>query len=289
MQAQMTENVQPSLHELIGSEIASSEFQLPVFNAIALKLQNALNDEDITIDDIEQLIMEDPALAGQILRMANSAFYKGMGEINTVKRAILRLGSEQVANMAMLVTQKQSYRCDNKQILAYMDGLWKHSFASAMGCKWIAQNCGYASDASVAFLCGLLHDTGKLVILKVLEKIQRERSGQISMTEEAIVEILESSMHTECGHMLMKEWNLPEPFDVVVRDHHTQDPQEHQELMAMVKLMNLVCDSMGFSIQVTEDVMPAASPEAQMLGLSEIQLAELEIFLEDTLEMDVSF
>ncbi|MCB1755170.1 MAG: HDOD domain-containing protein [Gammaproteobacteria bacterium] len=286
MQAEKIQQTDISLQELIAAELSSSDFQLPVFNEVALKLQNALGDEDITIDDIEALIMEDPALAGQILRMANSAFYKGLGEIDTIKRAILRLGSEQVASMAMLASQKQAYSSDNRQIAAYMETLWKHSFVSAVGCKWVAQHGGFASDASVAFLSGLLHDVGKLVILKVVEQIQQQNGPSGGISDEAILEIIESPLHTECGYQLMKAWNLPEPFDLVVRDHHDKDSEQHQILLAIVRLMNQVSESMGFSVRNDKDVMPAASEEAQLLGLSEIELAELEIFIEDTLQVD---
>ncbi len=289
MQAEAIDQGPKTLHELISSEIASNTLELPVFNQVALKLQETLGDEDATIEDIESLIMEDPSLAGQILKVANSAFYKGLGEINTIKHAILRLGSEQVATLAMVATQKQTYLSHDPVIKEYMDKLWVHSFASAVGCRWLAQNSGYASDANVAFLAGLLHDIGKLVIIKILEKLRSENRIPGTVTTEAIFEILESTMHTTCGFELVTAWNLPEPFGSVVLNHHNPEPDESQELLGMLRLVNMVCDRMGLSLRENQDVLPSASLEAQKLGLNEMQLAELEILLEDTLEMDVDF
>lgn len=289
MQVETAEQEPLTLHGLISTEIVSSQLELPVFNQVALKLQEVLSDEDITIDDIENLIMEDTALAGQILKVANSAFYKGLGEINTIKQAILRLGSEQVATLALVATQKQTYVSKDAVIKDYMDKLWVHSFASAVGCRWLAEHSGYASNANVAFLSGLLHNIGKLVIIKVLEKLRDENRLPNSVTTESIIEILESSMHTECGHELVTAWNLPEPFGYVVLNHHSSEPEEHQVLLSMLRLVNQVCDRMGLSLRENPDVMPSASPEAQKLGINEMQLAELEILLEDTLEMDVDF
>lgn len=74
MQAEVVGQEPQSLHELISSEIARGDLELPVFNQVALKLQDTLKDENVTIDDIENLILEDPALVGQILKVANSAF-----------------------------------------------------------------------------------------------------------------------------------------------------------------------------------------------------------------------
>ncbi|MDO6460207.1 HDOD domain-containing protein [Granulosicoccaceae sp. 1_MG-2023] len=275
-----------SLQEMIEAQIRSSDFELPVFSTVALKLQTELSNPDITIEDIEALIMEDASLAGQILRMANSAFYKGLGEINTVKRAILRLGAQQVANMAMLISQKQSYVSEDAAVARIMGKLWEHSFATAIGCRWIAENCGYAADANVAFLSGLLHDIGKVVILQVISDVQKQ--GTMAVSDQAIVEIINGELHTEIGHKLITAWALPEPFGAVVRDHHGPADGEHKVLLASVSLMNSVCLSMGFSVlEADSAIMPAATDEANLLGLSEIQLAELEILLEDTLQADL--
>lgn len=289
MQAEQLGQEPQSLQGLISSEIACNQLELPVFNQVALKLQDTLTDENVTIEDIEALILEDPALAGQILKVANSAFYKGLGEITTIKQAILRLGSEKVATLALVASQKQTYLSNDPVIKELMDTLWQHSFASAVGCRWLAEHSGYASNANVAFLAGLLHDIGKLVIIKVLEKLRSENRMPNEVMPESVVEILESEMHTQCGYELVTAWNLPEPFGSVVLNHHNPEPKEHEALLTMLRLVNLVCDSMGLSVRENSEVMPSASPEAQKLGLNEMQLAELEILLEDTLEMDVDF
>ena len=277
------ENLAPiSLRGLIAQEITSESFQLPVFNNVALKLQESLNDDQVSIEKIESLILEDPALASQILKTANSAFYKGLGDIKTVKHAVLRLGSQQVVNIAMLISQKQSYTSKNALIRHQMDKLWEHSFASAIGCRWIFQKFG--GDPCVAFLAGLLHDIGKLGILKVIEHIQTNDLMGGEITDKSITDILNGSVHTECGYILAKEWNLPEPFDLVIRDHHEAPSGEHETLLAAIRLMNLVTEQMGMSAEDGETTCAYSSPEAIALGLSEIQLAELEIHIEDNLE-----
>ncbi len=76
----------PCLHDLIVNFIASKEVKLPVFNPVALRLQQALHDETAKIADLERMIVEDQVLASQILRVANAAFYKGLQEITTLAR-----------------------------------------------------------------------------------------------------------------------------------------------------------------------------------------------------------
>ncbi len=282
MSAIATARETESLQEIITREISASDFHLPVFNQVAIKLQQSLNDPDFSFQDLEALVLEDPSLVGQILKTANSAFYRGLGDILTVKQAVLRLGAQQVASLAMLVSQKQSYSSKNPDIRNRMEKLWEHSFASALGCQWIFNNHG--GDAPVAFVCGLLHDIGKLGILKVIEQLQESGNAAVTFSLESLDEILASRMHVDCGVALAQAWNLPEPFSRVLRDHHDDEVGKQDQLLQAVRLMNYVTHSLGYSLETDAAVDPASSVEAQMLGLSEIRLAELEIHIEDALE-----
>ncbi len=140
----------------------------------------------------------------------------------------------------------------------------------------------------MAFLAGLLHDIGKLGVLKVIEHIQSQDLMTQEITDKSITDILNGSLHTECGYTLVKAWNLPEPFDVAIRDHHDEPKGEHETLLSAIRLMNVVTDQMGMSVRNSEDACSYSSAEALALGLSEIQIAELEIHIEDSLEnMDI--
>ncbi|NJM13362.1 MAG: HDOD domain-containing protein [Synechococcaceae cyanobacterium SM1_2_3] len=107
---------QQSLHELIVGIIKSRELQLPVFNPVALRLQQILSRTDVGIADIERMIVEDQALTSQILRVANAAFYQGLQPITTIRKAIIRLGNQQVANLAMVAAQQQMYQKNQRRV-----------------------------------------------------------------------------------------------------------------------------------------------------------------------------
>ncbi|MFO1349965.1 MAG: HDOD domain-containing protein [Gammaproteobacteria bacterium] len=275
---------QKPLQELIAEQIKESDLRLPVFNQVALRLQQALNDDNLTVDEIEATVMEDPALASQILRVANGAFFKGLSQITTIRRAVVRLGAQQVANLAMVVSQQSTYASDNKSLSRYMQNLWRHAFATALGSKWVAERCGYIAQAEVAFLAGLLHDIGKLVILKVVEKINSGRIISVPLSDAVIAEALESSMHAEYGYQLMCNWNLPEQYCLVAHDHHREEFDPSHTLLAIVRLVNQACAKVGISLRNDANIVLAASPEAQILGMSEVQLAALEILLEESIE-----
>lgn len=273
----------PSLHDLIVQFIASREVKLPVFNPVALRLQQALQNDATKIADIETMIVEDQALASQILRVANAAFYKGLQQITTIRKAIIRLGIEQVANLTLVVALQQLYRKTSDEFLSYQDKLWRHAFASAMGGKWLAERCGYRSEAETAFMAGLLHNIGQLALLKIIEDLRAAGDIQSALPETLIVEVLDSDMHTAQGYLLAKKWNLPEEYCVVVRDHHQESCDANNSLLLFVRLVDQACAKIGIGLYTDPHIALAATAEAQILGLGEIPLAELEILLEDSM------
>lgn len=167
----MSENV--SIIEVINGYIESNTLGIPVFNTVALRLQKVLASKDYRIDEVNNLIIADPGLASQVLRVSNSSFYAGLSKITTIRDAIVRLGAACVANIAMLATQKDIYCSPDPKLNLIMQDLWQHSLCCAIGSKWLATKTNYGHLAQEAFLAALLHDIGKLFLLKVMEEIIR--------------------------------------------------------------------------------------------------------------------
>jgi HD-like signal output (HDOD) protein len=271
-----------SLVEIIRGCLASDELQLPVFQPTALKLQAVLAHDDFNINKVATIVTEDQALASQILRAANSAFFAGLSKVPTMKEAIVRLGSKRSRYIVTVASQQNNYISSGKIVNIYIESLSRHAFACAMGTKWLARKIGHKDLSKEAFLAGLLHDIGKLFLLKILEDIHTSNTYDISLSKAIIEEVMEC-MHAEQGYMLLQQWNLPETYCEVARDHHKEDFDTNNELLMMVRLVNLACHKIGVGIQHDPSVVLAVSPEAQGLETSEVLLAELEIMLEDIL------
>jgi putative nucleotidyltransferase with HDIG domain len=273
-----------SLVEIIHEHLASDQLHLPVFPPLALQLQDILAQDNCNIQQVAAKIMEDQALASHLLRVANSAFFTGLSKVSTIKDAIVRLGVKQVTSIVMLVTQQQQYRSRHKMFTAYIESLWKHAVSCAMGTKWLAEKSGYRSLTQEAFLAGLLHDIGKLFLLKVLEDIHASGEYNINLSKAIVGEVLES-MHAEQGARLLQQWNIPELYCDVARDHHKEDYDPNNTVLTMVRLVNLACHKLGFGLQHDASLVLAAMAEAQTLEISELLLAELEIILEDAIAL----
>jgi HD-like signal output (HDOD) protein len=277
----MSEN--RSIVEAINDNIEDSNLNIPVFNSVALRLQKVLASQDYGIDEVNKLIIADPGLASQVLRVSNSSFYAGLNKVTTIREAIVRLGASCVANITMMSTQQDIYHSSDPKLNEIMRTLWRHALCCAVGSKWLAGKSNFASLKEEAFLAGLLHDIGKLFLLKVMEKLIKDGKHEGAISPALICEVMES-MHVVQGANLMQKWNMPDNYCTVVRDHHADKWDQGNALLAIVRLVNLTCKKLGVHISPDPSLVLFACPEAQMLGVREIQLAELEIVIEDAMK-----
>jgi putative nucleotidyltransferase with HDIG domain len=268
---------------VINDYLATKTLDVPVFHAVALRVQQILAKPQFTIDEVTLAIVADQALTSQVLRVANSSFYAGLNKVANIKDAIIRLGAQEVANIAMMATQLELHRTSRRDFDPFIKSLWKHALACAVGSKWLAKKIGYDYLAQEAFLAGLLHDIGKLYLLKVIEEISSAGQYQVRFSPALIMEVL-VSMHVEQGFQLMQQWNLPEAYSEVVRDHHTDEWAQGNTLLTVVRLVNKACHKLGIGLIHEPDLVLFTTHEVQILGLKEIALAELEIVLEDTIQ-----
>jgi len=247
---------------------------------VATRVQTLAARDDTSAEQIERVLLHDPALASQILRVANSAFYAGLSQVETIRAAILRLGLEQIVELAVLCTQRAQYRSADPVVHDIMERLWQHAMACAFGAKWLAERAGYRDRASEAFMGGLLHDIGKLLIVNVIEDLRRRGEWPGEVPTSLLMDLL-STLHAEQGGRLIERWNLSPTYVQIARDHHREHVEDADVPMLVVRIANRVCSKLGFNLRKDPDVVPAALPEVALLGIGEVMLAELEITLED--------
>lgn len=273
-------NESKSFIDTLKEHVVSGKAQLPAFDRTGLVIQQEMAKPDPDMQAIEKQILRDPALTSQLLKVANSSFYRGMIEVTTVRNAIVRLGLAEVSNLVTMLTQKKTFAAQDPFILAYMEQLWVHSVACALGAKWIAKECRLPSKMNEAFFAGLMHDIGKAFLLMAISDLRK--SGQLdeNVPQTFIEEVLET-LHQALGAQLLKTWNLPEIYCTVARHHHDSDMENRDVVLLMVSLANKVLAKAGIGIMHTPDIDLATSPEAIQLDMTEIKVAELELTVED--------
>ncbi len=269
-----------SLIDVINRFIESDAVMLPVFNSAAASIQQELAKNEPSIQVVEKIITADQALATQVLKIANSSFYRGLTEVGTVRASIMRLGMKEIEKVVLLATSRNHFKSTDKTIELLMKKLWQHAVGCAYGTVWLARRHTYGVEQSQAFFGGLFHDVGKLLVLVIIEQIKR-RNQSLKITDALLLEAMDR-LHAREGGKLLAKWNMPEYFCVIAREHHSSELDDKNILMLLVRMSNLVCHKLGIGLVRDPSLILPATLEADLLNLSEIDLAELEIALEDT-------
>jgi len=278
----MSENL--SLLEMIEQAITTDQVSLPARCQTAQKLQEVLAEQNYDVKEILELIESDQALTAEVLRVSNSPFYGGLSEVTTVRQAVVRIGGPEVVRLAMAATEKKSYQVQSSELAGYMPDLWEHSLGVAMAAKWLAKKLGYLELENEAFIAGLLHDVGKLLLIRVCDDLMSNGRVTRNIPGTLILEILEAG-HCKHGASLLEHWSLPEDYRLVVEHHHDEQVDDGMPLLLLVRLADLACRRLGVGMHCDESLNMSATEESHLLGAGDILLAELTIMLEDSFSL----
>lgn len=270
-----------SLEDILSAAIESGEAVIPVFDETAARVMSMLQDGEFDMTALEAILSGDPALASGVLRGANSSFYGGLEKIVSVSQALVRLGSQNTAKVVFAVTQREQYRLRDKELLGFAETLWRHASGVAVGSEWLAGKLRMGSARSEAMLAGLLHDSGKLFVLQVLDQLKQKRP-EFAPPAHLVLETMRQ-MHCWAGARLLEAWNLSDPFGRIAQHHHDDSFDEEDLLLAVVRMADRVARRIGVALEPEPDLPLAASDEGHALGLEELDLAELEVVVEDAL------
>ncbi len=273
-----------SVLDVIKKQAASEKMNLPVFPGAAFELQQLLADDNTSMDQVAKVIGKDQTLATQVLKLANSSFFSGMNTVRTIREAIMRLGLNHVFNLVICTSQQNYYKSSNSILDKYLQASWKHALCTAIGSKWLVQKIGYRKLSDEAFLAGLLHDIGKLLLLKAIEKVSLKEK-MAPLTDSFILEALDA-MHADQGYKLMNEWSIPSVYCNVAKNHHNEDFEPGDTLLLSVRVVNKVCRKAGISTSPAGQVDLAALPEVHALVIKGSVLAELQMVIEKAVNSD---
>jgi putative nucleotidyltransferase with HDIG domain len=269
-----------NLKEIIESRLADDSFKLPIISHTALRLQRLVSSPGCDITDLVETIQTDQSLAVHVLNTANAPFFSGLKRITNLRDAIVRIGTREVLVLVITVTQKNLYRSRNSYYGTVLEKLWEHALGTAMAARWLGMRKGMGARMELLFLGGLLHDVGKLVLVKILEDLQRQNGSRGPMLSTPLIEEVLESMHTTVGSTMLEKQMLPEVYCRIARDHHV-DEEKTDDTMDIIRFANLACRKRGLGLKHDGELVLTATPCAERLGLNDIDVAELEVAMDD--------
>jgi putative nucleotidyltransferase with HDIG domain len=273
-----------ALLDRIVEMIESGGLILPVYDPIAIKLQEAIASKTEDMLEIESLIMSDQALAAEVLRAANSPFYCGLSPVKTIRTAIVRLGTQQMRRLVILVSERNKYKAQNPQLQNMLVDLWQHASTTALAAQWLSKRLHSTGIEEICFLGGLLHDIGKLIMLRAVDEIAKSEGGKLPESGKRLVGILMAA-HSRIGHDLLQKWHVPEIYCQIARDHHSGNISSGDLPLIIVSLANDGSRKLGLGLDPAPLLEIEATPEANLLNVREALLSELESMLQEHLSI----
>jgi len=240
---------------------------------VLLKARTLITGRD-NFKSLENLLNTDPALAGRVLKIANSAYYGLSGKVSSIQMAATVLGSDTLLQIITLLGHSKMLGRDLQGYSQEAGNLWKHSLAVAICAKLIEETFN-PRNGEDAFLAGLMHDAGKIILDSYLLERQPLFKRYKELTRAPITDaearILEFT-HADIGCELCRKWNLPDPLATAIKYHHTPAESGGNRLAYILNLAN----HMAKEITLGREEPSALPDEAlEFLSVTEIGLTDL--------------
>lgn len=212
---------------------------LPTLPAILLKLLEACDDDDTPLTEIAAIINKDPVLSFKVLQLVNSAYYGFRYSFKGIEQAVIYLGANTIKNLAITMSIHQVFdRKRFKNIRQFnINVFWYHSLLCATLAKRIAQKVEFG-NIEEAYLSGLLHDIGRLVLISTFPKEHETILAETADGNNALLAERElvGLTHCETGAWLMEKWNLSSMMAQAIQYHH-EPLQKIREAFPLVKII----------------------------------------------------
>lgn len=274
--------------------------QLPPFSPILNRLLASLSSEDVRFSDLASLIEKDTVLSGHVLRMVNSAAMARRSRINSISHAVSVLGLVRLRNFLLSLSIARLWQGTKTTPPWSMAKFNLHGAAVALMSDLLAQNCRCQYPEG-AFLGGLLHDYGRLLIAtalpdqftEIMKLAKGDAQGDAREIYASLVDCereITGFTHPELSAMTLKTWHLPDDIVRGVEFHHDPDAEKGTLLEApqgvllghIIFAADTAVKHLGIHVLACDGPAEPSRPDAQaaleMLGFRESASKILESF-----------
>ncbi|MBI4511825.1 MAG: HDOD domain-containing protein [Deltaproteobacteria bacterium] len=257
---------------MIARRIDEGSLKLPTPSASATRVLQLLRRDDIDPRSVARAVEKDPLLAAQIIRMANTLAFRRTGTTSSLNDAVVRLGTRQLKSFLVAAVAFELFISHDREIDDAVSAIRAHSVAVSL----LARDLAYiirCDQVEEAYLTGLFHDIGKVVVMVFVLEVLRSQSTYhrtLHIDKQDYMEAIRL-LGARVGAMLVSQWELAPDLEGLIRE------SRYFNVTARVSVGNLVCfanamtKKMGLSFgdQRHQEVQATVIVGRSILGLDE--------------------
>ena len=261
----MTEKAEQFFSEL-KSAVESDQIILPTLPEVALKIREAVEDENTSAQQIADTLTQDASLSARLIQVSNSPLYRSRTPIEDLQMAVTRLGIRMVRDLVISLAMKQIYQATSDVLDEHFRRSWNTAVEVAAICRMLATTVP-GLNPEQALLAGLIHNIGTLPIL-----VKAEDDDDLFQDSEALGEVI-NELQSRVGTLILETWNFGDAMTNVVKYSHDFN-YTHE---GGPNLVDLVQVALLQGAHVNDEVDWNSVPAFKQLGMdTEVNIVEIE-------------
>ncbi|MDD2706823.1 MAG: HDOD domain-containing protein [Verrucomicrobiae bacterium] len=261
----------------------------PVFNKLTEMSRNLETDAN----ELVKLIMLDPVLSAKVLKLINSAFYGMSQPVNSLTEAVIMLGVNTVKNLATCTAVLDRIVVGGRGMALNPQEFWVHCLGTAVACRLLGKAQNVPDDElETHFLAGLLHDLGKVILLKAIPgdyEIAMSRSAATSTSLNLAEMECFGFDHAQVGRLLANRWKLTPSLVDAIENHHLPDTGARPPLTQRVIAANNLCKKLPLGQSGNTVIEPSAAAVAESLQIQPQILQDITLRMPQELDKAMKF
>jgi len=234
-----TEDEKPKENNLVEDliyKLKNDKLDFSTMPQLGYKIIELLKDDNTPLKKVNELIEKDPGIFSRILKSANSAVYAAGKPVYSPKDAIMRIGIKRTINYVLLISSARLFTHPDPTYSTLLKSVLEHSICTAICAREISTEVNYPNPDNL-FAFGLLHDIGKVLLLRILNQLSKQRD----LSDPEVLSNVMTQLHTKFGASLMKKWNFPADFHEAVLCHHEKpNISKHAKPTVITALANTI-------------------------------------------------
>ncbi len=237
-----------SLKKIQARDLKLIVKEVPTLPIVYQQLFSKMSNPNVSVPQLAEVVSRDQSLATKILKLVNSAFYGYKKEINTISRAMVILGFRTVRNAALAISVFDYVSGAEEDSRFPVEDFWKHSLCAASVAKVVGQRTGVKQQEET-FVAGLLHDIGKMIMMKYFPEDFSEVCGYALDNDKSWTDAEHDLLnvdHASVAKAVLRSWNFPSNLTEAIQFHHSlSSGSSYPSLVALTHVADHVSYELG--------------------------------------------